>query len=114
MLVGVFAFASVSALADDKTPGAPADQAKMKAEASAKRAADAQMTPEEKAAAKKARRAKKQAEADAIIKAGNPNPNAKAKEDAKATAASKAGPAPAKGTLNTPEANKALQQQKGQ
>ena len=36
------------------------------------------------------------------------------KKGAKDAAASKAGPAPAKGTLNTPEADKVLKQQKGQ
>lgn len=114
LIAGGFAFASVSAAAQDKTPPAPVDQGQLKAEAAAKKAADAKMTPEEKAAAKKAKRAKKQTEVGAIIAKGQPNPNLKAKEDAKAMAASKAGPAPAKGTLNTPEANKALQQQKAQ
>ena len=38
---------------------------------------------------------------------------AEAAADAKATEASKAGPAATKGTINTPEVDKALQKQKG-
>jgi hypothetical protein len=76
LLVGLiavgFAWASVSALADDKTPAQPVDQAKMKADKEAKKAAEAKMTPEEKAAGKKAKHAKKQKEMSKIEQEGNP------------------------------------------
>jgi hypothetical protein len=59
LTAGAFALVSASAFADDKTSAdvTPAEQAKMKQEADAKRAAMAKMTPEERAAAKKARAA---------------------------------------------------------
>ena len=60
LTAGAFALGSVAALADDKTPAAPVDQAKLKAERDAAKAAAAKMTPEEKAAAKKAKRAERQ------------------------------------------------------
>jgi hypothetical protein len=75
LLVGLiavtFAWASVSALADDKTPAQPVDQAKLKAERDAAKAAAANMTPEEKAAAKKAKRASHAKEEAQIEKSGN-------------------------------------------
>jgi hypothetical protein len=58
LLGSAFALGSVAAMADDKTPAQPVDQAKLKAEKDAKAAA-AKMTPKEKAAARKAARAKK-------------------------------------------------------
>lgn len=62
LFAGAFAFASATAIADDKTPAAPVDQAKLKAErVSAKAKWDA-MTPEEKAATRKAMNAKKVSE----------------------------------------------------
>ena len=71
LVAGAFALGSIAALADDKTPAAPVDQAKLKAEKDAAKAAAAKMTPEEKAAAKKAKRAKKQTEEAQVEKAGN-------------------------------------------
>ena len=69
----LFAVASAGALAQgDKTAPQPVDEAKMKAERDAKKAAEANMTPEEKKAAKKAKRAKKQKEMSKIEKEGNP------------------------------------------
>jgi hypothetical protein len=74
-IAALFAFASTGALAQgDKTAPQPVDEAKMKAERDAKKAADAKMTPEEKAAAKKAKRAKKQKELSKVEKEGNPAP----------------------------------------
>lgn len=71
----LFAFASAGALAQgDKTAPQPVDEAKMKAERDAANAAQAKMTPEEKAAAKKAKRAKKQKELSKVEKEGNPAP----------------------------------------
>ena len=71
-IAGAFALVSMGALADDKTPAQPADQAKMKAEKDAAKAAQAKMTPEEKAAAKKARHSKKQKEMSHIEATQNP------------------------------------------
>jgi hypothetical protein len=62
LFAGAFAFASVSALADDKTPPTPVDQAKLKAERDAARAKFAAMSPEEKAATRKAMQAKRVSE----------------------------------------------------
>ena len=70
----VMALGSVAALADDKTPAEPVDQAKLKAERDAARAQKANMTPEQKAAAKKGRHKKKQKEMSRIEAEGNPAP----------------------------------------
>jgi hypothetical protein len=57
MLATAFPFVLGSALADDKTPAQPVDQAKPKADTDAAKANAKAMTPEEKAAAKEAKRA---------------------------------------------------------
>ena len=116
LIAGGFAFASVSVFADDKTPTnmTAEEQARLKAERADKKAAQAKMTKEEKAAAKKAANLKKRADQGSMAKMGDTGSQSKAAEDAKATAASKIAPAPARGTLNTPEVDKALQKQKGQ
>jgi hypothetical protein len=72
LVAGAFALGSATAMADDKTPAQPVDQAKLKAERDKAKADAAMMTPEEKAAAKKAKRAKKQTEEVQIEKVGNP------------------------------------------
>src|SRR5256714_4055730 len=59
---GALAFASASAMADDKTPPTPVDQAKLKAERDAARAKFAAMSPEEKAATRKSMQAKRVSE----------------------------------------------------
>jgi hypothetical protein len=69
-VAALFGFSS-GALADDKTPAQPVDQAKLKAERDAAKAAQAKLTPEEKAAAKKAKRAQKGKEESQIEKVGN-------------------------------------------
>ena len=66
LFAGAFAFASASAMADDKTPAAPVDQAKLKAERDAARAKFAAMSPEEKAATRKAMREKRVSELTAL------------------------------------------------
>jgi hypothetical protein len=71
LIATTFVWASATALADDKTPPQPVDQAKLKAERDAAKAAEAKMTPEEKAATKKAKRAKKTKEEAQIEKSGN-------------------------------------------
>lgn len=116
LIAGAFAFASVSAFADDTTPAkvTAEDQARLRAEAADKKAAAARMTKEEKVAARKAANAKKRADQSKMEKLGDTGSQLRTAEDAKATAASKMAPAPAKGTMNTPEAEKAMQKQKGQ
>ena len=82
--------------------------------ANAKRdAAMAKMTPEEKAAAKRARNAETLKYEDAMVNATQ-NPQGRNAGIAKSAADSKAGPTPRHGTMNTPEADKVLREQKGQ
>ena len=78
--------------AQDKTPPQPVDQAQLKAERDAAKASQANMTPEEKAAAKKAKRAKKQKDLNSIEKSGQPNAYAKREAAAKTDAATKDDP----------------------
>jgi hypothetical protein len=66
LFAGAFAFASVSAIADDKSPPTPVDQAKLKAERDAARAKWAAMTPEQQAATRKAMQAKRVSELSAL------------------------------------------------
>ncbi len=66
LFAGVFAFASVSAFADDKTPPQPVDYAKLKAERDAAKAKWAAMTPEQQAATRKAMQAKRVSELSAL------------------------------------------------
>jgi hypothetical protein len=93
LLGSAFAFGSVAAMADDKTPAQPVDPAKLKAEKDAAKAAAAKMTPQEKAAARKAKRAKKQQEASAIAKeADTGNKMGQQQKDEADTGAAKAQP----------------------
>ncbi len=71
LIAGMFALGSTAAMADDKTPAQPVDQAKLKADREAAKSAKAQMTPEEKNAAKKAKRKQKQQEEAQVEKVGN-------------------------------------------
>ena len=66
LFAGAFAFASASALADDKTPPTPVDQAKLKAERAAAKAKWDAMTPEQKAATRKSAQSKKLMELDVL------------------------------------------------
>jgi len=66
LFAGAFAFASVSAMADDKTPAQPVDQAKLKAERDAAKAKWAGMSAEEKAATRKAMQSKRVSELNAL------------------------------------------------
>lgn len=92
LAAGAVALGSLVAWADDKTPAEPVDQAKLKAERDAAKAANAKMTPEEKAAAKKARHTKKQKEMAHIEKVGNPNAPAKSEALSKSVEATKNDP----------------------
>jgi hypothetical protein len=66
LFAGAFAFASASAMADDKTAPIPVDQAKLKAERDAAKAKFAAMTPEEKAATRKSMATKRVSELNAL------------------------------------------------
>jgi hypothetical protein len=112
---GAFALMSASAFADDKTADnvTAAEQAKMKREADAKKAAMAKMTPEQRAAAKKARDAEALKNENTMVEYTQ-NTQRKNTAISKSAADSKAGPTPPHGTLNTPEAEKILKEQKGQ
>ena len=92
LTVGAFAFGSIAAFADDKTPAAPVDQAKLKADKDAAKAAAAKMTPEEKAAAKKAKGAARQKEEAQMEKVGQPNAPAKEETRKKSVDATKSDP----------------------
>jgi len=88
------------------------EQAKMKQEADAKKAATAKMTPEQKAAARKPRQAEAHKYESRIEKITQ-NPGASRNMGInKSAAASKAGPTPPRGTINTPEAEKLMLKQK--
>ena len=108
LFAGAFAFASVSAMADDKTPPQPFDQAKAKAERDAAKAKYAAMTPEEKAATKKAAREKKVSDLSAteLLADGTPEPTATPAEQAKLKAEREA--AKAKYDKMTPEEKAAM------
>jgi hypothetical protein len=75
LFAGAFAFASVSAMADDKTPPTPVDQAKLKAERDAAKAKWAGMTPEQKAATRKTMQAKRVSELTTLEIVGQENDN---------------------------------------
>jgi hypothetical protein len=68
LVASMFALGSVAVIADDQTSAQLDDKAKLKAEKDAAKASAAKMTPQEKAAARNAKRAKKQQEASAIAK----------------------------------------------
>jgi hypothetical protein len=116
LTASAFALVSASALADDKTSESvtPAEQAKMKQEADAKKAAMAKMTPEERAAAEKARAAEALKYETTMEKFTQDPKDDRNMGINKSATASKAGPTPRHGTMNTPEANKILMEQKGQ
>ena len=80
LIAATFALVSAVAMAQvpgaqvpqgEKTPPQPVDQAKLKAERDAAKAEAAKMTPEEKKAAKRAKRQQKQKEVTQVEKAGN-------------------------------------------
>jgi len=111
LIAGTFALGSVAAMADDKTPGAPVDQKALKAERDAKKAEDAKMTPEEKAAAKKAKRAERRQElttGEKTQQEGGATAKMKAEDAAKDTAAAKGQP---KALPTAADKQKALKEQ---
>ncbi|HUH94606.1 MAG TPA: hypothetical protein VL742_15865 [Casimicrobiaceae bacterium] len=88
----VMALGALYARADDKTQPQPVDEAKLKAEHDAARAEKANMTPEQKAAAKKARHAKKQKDLAHIEKTQTLNAPAKSEALSKNVEATKNDP----------------------
>jgi hypothetical protein len=72
-LAFAFALGPVAALADDKTPSniTPEEQAKLKADRAAAKAAAAKLTPEEKKAARQAKAKQKEKEVSQTEKVGN-------------------------------------------
>ena len=115
LIAAAFGLSAALATADDKTPDSvtPAEQAKMNKDAAARKAAMAKMTPEEKAAAKKARQAEALKYED-TIESITQNPKEKKNMGInKSAAASKADPRNPV-NLNTPEVEQKLMKQKGQ
>jgi hypothetical protein len=104
LFAGAFAFVSATAIADDKTPPTPVDQAKLKAERDAAKAKFAAMSPEEKAATRKAMREKRVSELSAlelVAQEGESGPAATPADEAKLKADRAA--AKAKWDAMTPE-----------
>lgn len=91
LVASAFALGSVAAMADDKTPAQPVDQAKLKAEKDAAKAEKAKMTPEQKKA-KRAERAKELSTTEKSQQEGGATPQTKAMEGKDAAAASKTQP----------------------
>jgi hypothetical protein len=115
LTAGALALASASTLADDKTDTdvTAAEQAKMKQDADAKKAAMAKMTPEQKAAARKARQAQARKYEDTIEKITQNPKESRNMSINKSAAASKNDPRNPV-NLNTPEVEQKLLKQKGQ
>jgi hypothetical protein len=113
LFAGAFAFASVSALADDKTPPIPVDTAKLKAERDAAKSKFDAMTPEQKAATRKAMRDKKVSELTALEMVAQEGDNSAAADaaltgDAAMKAKSERAEAKAKFDAMTPEQKAAM------
>jgi hypothetical protein len=115
LIAATFALAPAASFADDKTSAdlTPAEQAKMKQDAAAKKAAMAKMTPEEKAAAKKAKQAqalKYENHIEDITQNPKESRNMGINKSAAATKNDPKNPV----NLNTPEVEQKLMKQKGQ
>jgi len=115
LTAGALALASASTFGDDKTPDGvtPAEQAKMKQDAAARKAAMANMTPEEKAAAKKAKQAqalKYENKIEDITQNPKESRNMSINKSAAATKNDPKNPV----NLNTPEVEQKMMKQKGQ
>ena len=111
LCASAFALGSASALAGNTMkPLSKMETQEAKAARDAAKAKWAKMTPEEKAATKKAAAAKNRQSWTATeeISSGIQYDATKGAQEA---AASKAGPAPTKGTLNTPAGNAALKKE---
>src|SRR5215471_7403303 len=116
LIAGTFTLSPILAYADNEPQFdyTQQEQQKLQKESDAKKAADAKMTPEQKAAAKKAKDAQAQKYQDATIKqTQNPAASRSTNID-KSAADSKAGPTPQRDYINTPEAEQKMLKQKGQ
>ena len=115
LVAGALALAPLLAFADDQTPWitTPAEQAKVEEEAVAKKAAFANMTPEERAAARKASDAEHQKYLNTVLDLTQNPGESRNMGINRSAAASKAGPTPPRGTINTPEAWELLLKQRG-
>jgi hypothetical protein len=111
LIAGMFSLVSILASAQ---PVTPAEQAKMDKDSAAAKAAQDKMTPEQKAAAKKARKKKAQSDQDTLIKNTQNPGEARNMSINKSAADSKAGPTPQRDYINTPEAEQKMLKQKGQ
>jgi hypothetical protein len=107
LVAGAFALGSVAALADDKTPAQPVDQAKLKAEREAAKAEKAKQTPEQKKA-KRAEHSKELSTAEKGQQEGGATAKMKAEDAAKDAAAAKGQP---KALPTKAEKQKALKEQ---
>jgi hypothetical protein len=116
LIAGILSLAPVFALADDQTPSTytKEEQAKLKKEADAKKAAMAKMTPEEKAAAKKAKNAQTRQYENTTEKITQNPGESRNMGINKSAEASKSGPTPQRDYINTPEAEQKMLKQKGQ
>jgi len=116
LTAGTMALASAFAFADDRTLSdvTPAEQARMKQEANAKKVALASMTPAERAETRKPVAAQRLQYEDTMEKlVENPKETRNIAIN-KTAAASKAEPTPPRGWINTPAGNEFLMKQKGQ
>ncbi|HTS22042.1 MAG TPA: hypothetical protein VMN79_09535 [Casimicrobiaceae bacterium] len=108
LAAGTFALGALAQMPQgDKTASPPVDEAKMKADRDAAKAAQANMTPEQKAAAKKAKRAKKHKELSHMEKTGTANAPARAEAMDKSVEATKNDPKPLPDTKAKQDALKA-------
>lgn len=111
LIAGAFALGSVAALAQDRTPPQPVDQAKLKAEREAAKKEKAAMTPEERKAAKKAKRAERQKELGKIEAAGQEGGATPQTKAAEASAAGKESKSQPKALPDKEAKQKALKEQ---
>jgi len=116
LIAATFSLAPIFAFADDQTPSTytKEEQAKLKKEADARKAAMAKMTPEEKAAAKKARDTQARQYENMTEKITQNPGESRNMAINKSAEASKAGPTPQRDYINTPEAEQKLMKNKGQ
>src|SRR5215470_8818177 len=116
LITGAFTLSPILAYADNEPQFdyTPQEQQKLKQESDAKKAADAKMTSEQKAAAKKAKDAQAQKYQDATIKTTQNPGDSRNMGINKSAETSKAGPAPQRDYINTPDAEQKAMKQKGQ
>jgi hypothetical protein len=107
VFVGALVLGSGTLMAQGVPQTGSEETARLKAERDAAQKAEANMTPEQKATAKKAKHASKQKQLSQVEKVGNPNAHAKAETTAKSHQATKSHPKPLPDTQSRQEALKA-------